>query len=243
MNIPGKLVLASSIALGLLTALAVVAFAAGGPSSGTYTFTAESAFAGFSSKDSPAGAWVSVNRGMTAFRPDDSTVAATPASPATTIILTVSKADGSVGFGCFLLAPNHATDFQITPDLHSASLNTTLTAADQCPGAPRVLAGKGPSVLGGGGKGGGLPFPVVLNIAWNWNGVVANGTSQSELVCADYQTNSTAFFQSAGQTANGSISVGGASVLGGAGSSSASLHSDRSQVEISGNPLPACFGY
>lgn len=251
MNLYRRLVLGSGIAIALAGAMAVAAFAAAGPGGGgglppgSYTFTGTNAAAFFGTFGLPgpptSGASVSVFRGMTSFQPEESQNGSGTVSNMTTIFLQVFS--GGSAFGCFVLSPTHAGDFVVASDMTSATLQTTLTAGDQCPGPPRVLTSSGPMAAAGGGGGFGLQFPIVLNVTWTWKGVAGAGESQNQFQCGDYETQSQTVSLSAGQNAKGTIKMGQLTVLSGASASSAGLRTDTTNLEVSGAPLAACFGF
>lgn len=243
MNLYRRFVLGSGIAVALSAGLAVVALAAAGGSlpPGSYTFTSTNASAVFGTFAPPApssGASVSVFRGMTSFQPEDSPGGSGTVSNMTTISLQVFSGGGA--FGCFVLSPAHAGDFVVASDLTSAALHTTLYAADQCPGLPRVLTSSGPMAIAPGG--GGLQFPIVLNVTWTWKGLAGTGQAENQFECGEYQTQSNNVYLSAGQNATGTITMGSLTMLSGARSSSAGLFSNTTNLDISGTPLAACFG-
>src|SRR5260370_14478744 len=121
--------------------MAAAWFAVGGLGPGKYTFHSSSAnaFFGMGKKGgTPSASWsVSVNQGLNSFKPTH------PGGPrivndSTMVFVTEFDANGSGGFGCFIV-PNG--DFTVTRELQSAALHTTLTADEACPGFGAPVGG------------------------------------------------------------------------------------------------------
>jgi hypothetical protein len=210
--------------------------AVGGLTPGHYNYTNLSAFAvvGVAKGGPPAkqGIAVYVNRGLNSFRPSDHKGPRTVTN-STMVQLSVFDAAGST-FGCFIIPQSN---YSVSKDLQSASLHTTLTVDNMCPGVGEPVPGKGAAVSPSGS--GGLPLPITLDVTWNGLGVTSTGHDHSSYQCLDYSTQSTSVLHGSVATASGTVSG-----LGGRFDTDlASVDSYDYSVDIKGTPPPACFGY
>jgi hypothetical protein len=219
-------------------ALAVAAFAAGGPlTPGEYVFTSTSAAAtvGFGKPGVPAtqGFNVYVNRGLNSFQPEDGNGARVVTNSTMVNVDTFSPTGGAGG--CFVIDPS---EFTVSRNLQSASLHTTLTAAKACPGIGAPVNGK-TDVTPKAGGGGGLPLPITLDLKWNGFGVTSISRDRSSFECLDYSTQSTYVAHSSGAVATGTVSI----LSGPFKSDAAGVSTTDSHLQISGTPNPACFSF
>jgi hypothetical protein len=231
-----SIVFAGSLALA--AAVAAASGGAGGLGPGVSSFTNKDAFAlvGAVPADPPSqGFSVSVDQGLNSFRPKD------PKGPRTVMnstIVSLSLFDGAgnSSFGCFLINPS---DFTVGKDLQTASVHTTLTADELCPGYGSPVTGKGgASPLAGAGSGGaGLPLPISLDVTWTGLGVTSTGTDRSTFDCLNYNTQFNSSFNSSNANASGTMSAIGGSFA----TSLAVVSSSDTQATIKGTPQPACF--
>ena len=237
-----RLVLVLSIVFCGSLALAAGAVAAGGGlAPGSYTFqniSASAQFGGGKGGVTPQPFFsVFVNRGLNSFQAADSQGSDLVMS-STMVQFTEFNPNGSGGFGCFLIP---AGDFVVSENLQSASVHTTLTAANQCPGfgkpvGPVQLAGTGPGA--GGNGGGGLVLPISVDVTWTGAGVVPTVSDEFTFTCLNRQEEgSDTFRQSIGGSASGTIAgVSGLTTL------SDEVSSQNAQLDIQGSTTPPCFG-
>src|SRR5258708_19979758 len=93
---------------------------------------------------------------------------------------------GLVAFGCFVVPDSQ---FAVSKDLQSATLNATRTAGETCPGFMTPLLGAiqaAPLAGGGGPPGGGLSLPLTVNVTWTGPGAAFKSTSSSTQTCAGF---------------------------------------------------------
>ena len=233
----GRFALVMSIAICGSLALATAVGAAGGGKlvPGEYVFTSISASAtqgtGKPGAPSTQGVNVYVNRGLNSYQPEDG--AGTVTNSTMVNVVTFSPTGGA--YGCFVIDPS---EFTVSRDLQSASLHTTLTAANACPGVGAPVTGKtdvAPKPSGGGG----LPLPMTIDLTWKGFGVTSTSRDRSTFECLDYSTQSTLVARSAGAAATGTVSI----VSGPFKSDAAGVTSTDSRLAISGTPNPACFSF
>ena len=169
-------------------ALAAAASAAGGFGPGNYSVSTARADAYFSMGGTggeggpPPISWsVSVNRGLNSFHPRGG--GAPIVEQNTMIFVSEFDATGNGGFGCFVIPDS---DFVVSRDLQSASLNTTLTQEESCygMGAP-VDDGKGAAYAGGGG--GVLPLPMTINVTWSATSATTTYSNVFQIRCLNFQ--------------------------------------------------------
>ena len=87
-------------------------------------------------------------------------------------------------FGCFVIPDS---DFVVSADLQSASLNATVDASNFCPGFLAPVSGAAPQ-KGGGGGGGGFTFPLTVTITWTGTGLVGSSANQGTFTCGTFHT-------------------------------------------------------
>jgi hypothetical protein len=232
-----RFALVVSIAICGSLALATAVGAAGGGKlvPGEYVFTSISASATMGSgklgAPSTQGVNVYVNRGLNSFQPEDGIGTVTNSTMVN--VVTFSPTGGA--YGCFVIDPS---EFTVSKNLQSASLHTTLTAANACPGVGAPVTGK-TDVAPKAGGGGGLPLPMTIDLTWNGFGVTSTTRDRSSFECLDYSTQSTLVAHSAGAVATGAVSI----VSGPFRSDAAGVSSTDSHLEINGTPNPACFSF
>jgi hypothetical protein len=206
-----KLAAVVSIVFGVSLALAAVAVAAGGGGGlgpGTYTFTDKEAIATFGTlrggPPAQQGFSVIVDRGLNSFRTKGPGATRTVTN-STIISLDIFDDAGNATFGCFVINP---ADFSVSKDLQTASLHTTLTADEVCPGFGLPVTASGvSSFAGGGGGGAGLPLPITLDIAWTGLGVTNTSTDHNTSRCLDYSTDFVSASKSSNAGATATISA------------------------------------
>ena len=216
--------------------MAAAAIAAGGglaPGNYAFTNTSATAIVGVAKGGPPEkqGVGVFVNRGLNSFRPAEHKG---PRTVTSSTMVQVAIFDSTGGtFGCFIVPPSA---FNVSKDLQSASLHTTLTVDRMCPGV-------GEPVTGGSGiislaDGGGLPLPMNVDITWRGLGVTSTGRDHSTFQCLDYSTSFSSDSHSSAATASGTI-VG---LSGAFNTDIANVDSRDSKMDIKGTPPAACFG-
>jgi len=231
-----RLALTSSMVLVGSLALAAVAVAAGGglaPGSYTYTNISADALFGVAKGGPPTAQGFSlyVNRGLNSFQPEDGNGEGT-VTRSTMVQLDMFSATGST-FGCFTIDPSN---FKVSKDLQSASLRTTLTAANACPGIGAPVTGKS-AIVPKPGNGGGLPLPITINMTWTGVGVTTNSRDTSTLTCLNYSTQSNSVNHASSSIASGTISA----LKGPFTSDVAGVVNSDTHLDINGTPNPACF--
>ena len=218
-------------------ALAAAGVAAGGLGPGQYTFKSKSAnaFFGMGKKGGPPSpSWsVSVSDGLNSFKPTDPKGSRIVLDN-TMVFVTEFDASGSGGYGCFIVPDG---DFVVSHDLGSASLNTTLTADEACPGYGTPVAG-GKDVAFAGGNGG-LNLPIVVTVTWSAAGAVTTHKQSFSLQCLDYKEDGNSTNNFTGANAAGAISA-----LGGQFNSEfADVTTTVGKLNVNDIPPSACFGY
>lgn len=224
-------------AVSLTTAAAVIA-SGGGLAPGDYVFNNTFPRASLTTVGGGKGAPgfdVTVNRGLNSFQPENGDGSPRVTKSTTVSLFEFSPATGG-GSGCFVINP---ADFAVSQDNQRAALHTTLIAVQACPGAAAPVTGSGLSApLAGGGGGGGLVFPVKLDVTWTGLGVTGTGRDTSTFKCADYSTHATNLFRTAGANAAGTVS----GLDGSFTTALAAIASTDTHLQVSGAPIPACFG-
>jgi len=235
-----KLAAVISIVFGGSLALAAVALAAGGGGGldpGFYKFNDKNAMATFGTlKGGPPGQQgfsVIVDRGLNSFRPIGPDSSRT-VMKSTVVILDIFDDTGNVTFGCFVVNP---ADFAVSKDLQAASLHTTLTAAEVCPGAASPVAGGGAPAFGGGGGGTALPLPITLDLTWSGLGVISTGTGHNTTRCLDASTEFSSTYKTSNANATGTISA----LSGSFQTSIGDVTSSDVTATVKGVPQPACI--
>lgn len=229
-----RLVLAASIFITGSLALAAAGVAAGGGlAPGNYSFANRSAdaFFGVGGKGGPGGpSWqISVFQGLNSFKP---TKPGGPATVSQSTVVYLSEFDGSGGggFGCFVVPDS---SFVVNRGL-SASLHTTLTADEVCPGFAAPLdGGKGGGVDGGSS---GLALPISVDVAWSASGAVNYYKDVFQFRCLTYGEDGNSSNASVVAAATGAISV----LPGSFNSVFADVSSGSDQINVHNLPLDAC---
>jgi hypothetical protein len=225
----------STVSIVSLVLAAVAVAAGGGLAPGSYTFTNVSADAliGVAKGGPPTAQGFSlyVNRGLNSFQPEEGNGEET-VSRSTMVQLDMFSATGST-FGCFTIDPSN---FKVSKNLQSASLHTTLTAANACPGLGAPVTGKS-AMAPKAGSGGGLPLPITIDVRWTGVGVSTNSRDTSTLTCLKYSTQATSVNHASSSIASGTISA----LTGPFTSDVAGVINSDTHLEINGTPNPACF--
>jgi hypothetical protein len=232
-----RLVLVFSIVICGSLALATAAIAAGGMGPGKYTFhsTGANAFFGMGKKGGPPSpSWsVSVNQGLNSFKPIHPNGPRVVAD-STMVFVTEFDALGDGGFGCFVIPDSN---FTVSRNLQTATLHTTLTADEACPGYGAPVGGSKDVIFAGGN--GGLPLPITVDVAWSGSGAVTTYKQSFSLQCLDYDEGGSSTNLSTGAGASGSISA----LSGEFTSEFADVIATDGRLDVRGVAPSACFGY
>jgi hypothetical protein len=227
----------SIVLVGSLAFAAGAVAASGALAPGSYVFTSTSADATFGvAKGSPPSAQgfsVFVNRGLNSYQPENGKGQRTVTN-STMVQLSMFSATGST-FGCFTIDPSN---FKVNKSLQSASLHTTLTAADACPGVGAPVTGKS-DIVPAPGNGGGLSLPITIDLTWSGLGVTATSRDRNSLACLDYSTQGTNTSRTSSATVSGTISA----LSGLLNSDVSGISTTDTRLDISGTPDPRCFSY
>jgi len=84
--------------------------------------------------------------------------------------------------GCFVIPDS---DFVVSSDLQTATLNATVDESNFCPGFLVPLTGAAPA-KGDGGGGGGFTFPLTVTATWTGTGTVGTQEDQGSFRCASF---------------------------------------------------------
>jgi hypothetical protein len=221
-----------------LAAAAIAAGGGGGLGPGDYVFSNTTAAAQFgipNPLNQNPGFDVFVNKGLNSFQLENPEDSPPVVSNSTIVNLQIFGTKGQ-GFFCFVLS--NPSDFSISKDLKSASLHTTLTAAEMCnQGGP--VTGKGaPAPLAGGGGPALLP-PFRVDVTWTGTGVYGSGRDRNSFNCGNYSTQATTDTKTAGEKATGTLDVLGGSF----NATSAGIIDNTTHMEVKGAPVQGCFGF
>ncbi len=143
------------------------------------------------------------------------------------------------GFGCFVIPDSQ---FVISNDLQTTTLNTTLTADESCPGSatPMASVGKAAPFAGGGGPPPGLPLPIGVHITWIGPGSAFVMTNAGQVHCSGVTSTSQengAFSQATG---SGSLSLpDGTTIL--LAPTFTTVDSFTIIMDVNGQPGPQCI--
>lgn len=202
-------------ALSLAFAGSAAAGGGGFPPPGNYTFDDTGAFASYQlAPPGPIGGgdfvFLSVDRGVQTFRPrnanDDGSEVITQAGTMLTLSASISSTN-TFEFGCWMI-PDSA--FVVGDNLHGASLAVHIT--DQtllCPGiptGPAAALGKGVVSPKGGGGGVTFPLPLDVNASWTWKGLVGRSHDTNSFKCGVLSVKSDSSRDSAVSTSTGTVS-------------------------------------
>jgi hypothetical protein len=235
-----RFALVASIVFGGSFALAAAVVAAGGgqsPTSSSFTdFSASATIGG--NKGAPPDQlayYVLASKSRQTF--GSGAPAAAEGSPFVTEVNVVQFSATVNNAGCFVI-PN--SDFRFGEDLGSASLHTTVTAANAvCSGKGGVPGGKGGPFAGGPPPPvGTLTLPITLNITWTGNGVVSTSRNTQSFDCAGYSTQFSDTVRSTFATASGDNSL----LPGNFTTANANIGSDQSRQSTTGILPPTCSG-
>jgi hypothetical protein len=227
----------SIVTCGSLT-LAAAASAAGGLGPGTFSLRTASADAFFSmgGPDGKGGpppvSWsVSVNRGLNSIHPRGG--GAPIVQQDTMLFVSQIDATGNGAFGCFVIPDG---DFVVSRDLQSATLNTTLTADEECYGFGSPVDGGKAGGFAGGGGGGNLSLPLTINVSWSATSATMTQSDAFMLRCLNFNLAANSTSQSVVTSASGTIS----SLTGSFTDDYSDLAAGRDQVHINADFPAAC---
>lgn len=142
------------------------------------------------------------------------------------------------GFGCFIV-PDSA--FVISNDVQTATLNTTLTADETCPGfGQSVIAGPGPGPAGF-QPGGGIPLPLGISVTWTGPGATWTSTSDTMTHCTGL-TETMHFSDDSSQArATGVLTLPDTSTIDLGTTQFAFVEQFQQALNQSGQPAPQCL--
>ncbi|HKB33945.1 MAG TPA: hypothetical protein VKF16_08765 [Candidatus Dormibacteraeota bacterium] len=215
-----------------------------GISAGQCSINQTDAFAfWFSGDPTNPGPQVSIDalRSNFVMRPRGGPATITPVE--TVVNIQIFTGTGPGAFGCFVIPDSQ---FAVSQDLQSATLNATLTAGETCPGFMTPLLGAiqaAPLAGGGGPPGGGLSLPLTVNVTWTGPGAAFKSTSSSTQTCAGFTSSFHSQGASSQAKANGNTLVfGDGSTLALGSTSSAGVDDFNSIITSNGFPGPECLG-
>lgn len=193
-----RVVRSVAISVSILAALAISSVAAAGgfgQGAGTYTFSDTNAFDAFFNPVDQSNVNISVDRGLFMIRPRaGGPIQISPLM--TTLFISISgpQTDPNqppplIASGCFILPDS---DFVVSSDLQTASVNATLGESDVCPGFLVPVLGATPIKAAGGGPGGGgtigLSFPLSVSATWTGTGATSTQTDQGRFSCGTFNS-------------------------------------------------------
>lgn len=232
-----RFAVAVSLVFGSSFVFAAVGIAAGGfldPGDYVFTNVSASASVGMAKGDPPdqVGVDIFVNRGLNSFRPAHHKGPGT-VTRSTMVQLSIFDSTGGA-FGCFVVPP---ADFTVSSNLQSASLHTTLTVDNVCPGVGEPVTGK-PDAAAGPGEGGGLPLPITVNVTWTGLGATGTGRDHGTFQCLNYSTQQSNVSRGSIATATGTLSALSRPFS----ADFAGVSAYETHLRINGTPPQACFG-
>jgi hypothetical protein len=207
-------------ALSLAFAGSAAAGGGGGfPPPGDYTFNDTGAFASY--QIVPPGPtsggdylFLNVDRGVQTFQPRNANQDGSDVITQAGTMLSMSASLSSTNtyeYGCWMI-PDSA--FVVGDKLHSASLAIHIDATTLlCPGipiGPAASLGKGVVTPKGGGGGVTFPLPLDVNVGWTWKGLVGTSHDTNSFKCGVLAVRSDSSRQSALSTSTATVSgIGG----------------------------------
>lgn len=196
--------LVTLLALAVIPASATAAGGGGGFTPGVYHFSDDLADTELFAPD--GAAVIDVSQGDFLANPRTGSVVTLHNQTVLAISLGTST---FFGYGCYLIPSG---DFRLSPDLHAATLHTTLPAGPPSLSGPaaQLALPRGRSVspfAGGGGGGGvgcgggtGFPTSLTIDVTWTWKGFVASTSDNSQFKCLDTSITSHGQFDRAPST-------------------------------------------
>jgi hypothetical protein len=250
MGLARRLSLSLGVAVALVSSITVASVAAAGgfgSSAGQFTFTDTSAFASYFNPADQSSTNVSVDRSLYLTR----SRAGGPATTQTMTVLSVSiyvpdPTDPNLppvfeADGCFVIPDS---DFSVSSNVQSASLNATVDESNICPGFLVPVTGAEPA-KGGGGGGGGFTFPLTVTATWTGTGATAVSDDQGTFRCLTFVSSThshsvSAFSATVTASIAGLSSFSGGTADGVFGAASINTYNDI--VGGTGVIAPACGG-
>ena len=187
-----RLSLSVGFAVGVLAAVTVATVAAAGGfgiSPGQYNFSDTNAFNSFFNPVDQTSVNVSVDRSMFLFKPTRGGGFQHANMTVLNVNVFTPNADPTQppivdAFGCFVIPDS---DFTVSADLQSASLNATVDESNFCPGFLVPVTGAVTAGKGGGGGGSGFTFPLTVSATWSGPGAIQTQTDQGRFTCQTFQ--------------------------------------------------------
>ena len=190
MGLIRRLSVSAGVAVSILATLAIASVgAAGGFGSGPghFVFHDLSASASFFNPVDGSTLDLSVDRSLFINRPRGGGGSQTQPTTVMSINIFVANPDPTqppvvVAFGCFVIPDS---DFVVSTDLQTATLNAIVDETNFCPSALVPLDGPEPA-KGDGGGGGGFTFPVTVSATWTGTGAVGTQNQQGTFRCLSF---------------------------------------------------------
>lgn len=184
-----------AISVSILAGLAISSVAAAGgfgQGAGTFAFSDTFAFDSFYNSVDQSSVNISVDRGLFMYRPRAGGPLQMQHMTSLSVTIFGPQIDPTqppqmVASGCFILPDS---DFVVSSDLQTASVNATLGEGDVCPGFLVPVVGATPIKAAGGGAGGGgtigLSFPLTVSATWTGTGATSTQTDQGRFSCGTF---------------------------------------------------------
>jgi hypothetical protein len=235
------------VLVSLAAALAVASvWAAGGfgQGPGRFTFNDTAAFADFFSPRDQSSENVSVDRSLFTFRARADGAFQTQMMTVLTVSVFVPNPDPTqpplvADFGCFVIPD---TDFVVSNDLQSATLNATVDRSNFCPGFLVPVTGALPN-KGGGGGGGGFTFPLTVTASWTGTGVNSTQEDQGTFRCDSFLAGHHGRTTSA-MSSSVTVTISGIGTFSGGLNSFGNVSVSSNAFDVAGTGIlpPACGG-
>lgn len=243
-----RVILAGAAAVALISAATLAVVAAGGgfgEAPGHYSFSDTNAFTFATDPTGLETLNLSVDEGTFMFRPKAGggfqRQAMTVLSIDVELQTDPTQPPTSIANGCFVLSS--PTEFVVSTDLQTATLNATLNASDSCFVGPLIsVIGATPvKDAGGGGGNFGFSYPLTVSVVWTGTGAATSSTNQGTTTCQSFHaiTHNTNLSSSSSSV---SISVSGFGQISTGTFGSVNVSQQFMQVTGTGIITPACGG-
>ena len=243
-----RLAISLGVAVSLVAAVTIASVGAAGgfgSSAGKFTFTDTNANANFFNPNDQSSLNVSVDRQFFMFRPRAGGPLQGPQ------LMTVLSANyfvpnpdptqpPLVNDSAFAIIPD--SDFVVSTDLHTATLNTTIDTGS-CQEVVPINGAQPAKGGGGGGCGTGFTFPLTITATWTGTGVIGVGVNNGTFHCGGFVSQTQQRSQSE-FSASVNAAVGPFSFSGGAPNVFGSVGTSDQTFIVAGTGIisPACGG-
>lgn len=239
-----------AISVAVLAALAITSVGAAGgfgQGPGTFNFSDTNAFDSFFNPVDQSSLNLSVDRTLFMFRPRAGGPIQTQNMTVLSISIFGAQTDPTqpppmIASGCFILPDS---DFVVSSNLQTASVNATLGEGDICPGFLVPLMGATPAKTGGGGGGTiGLTFPLVVSATWTGTGATSAQSDQGRFSCGTFNALTHSTSESAFSSAVTASISGYPPLSGGQPNDFGSVNATDEQMQVAGTGIisAACGG-